>query len=96
MPDPEATWARASVLRHLGGTKYEVRIDGIDDNDEPRQSRRGAGEVRRVDLAGESILNLNEWEVVRSGMVSQMSGGVGPIAPLCPPPGSSVCRSEPC
>lgn len=36
----------------MGGTKYEVRIDGIDDNDEHGQSDWGAGEVRQVDLAG--------------------------------------------
>lgn len=52
MPEPEAAWARASVLRSLGGSKYEVRIDGVDDNDEPSQSGWGAGEVRQVDLAG--------------------------------------------
>lgn len=53
MPDADAAWARASVLRPLGGTAYEVRVDGIDDNDEAGQSDWGAGEVRRVDLAGE-------------------------------------------
>lgn len=52
VPDAEAAWARASVLRSVGGTKYEVRIDGIDDNDEPSLSDWGAGEVRQVDLAG--------------------------------------------
>lgn len=57
MPDADAAWARASVLRALGGTKYEVRIDGIDDNDEPGHSDWGAGEVRKVDLAGISYIH---------------------------------------
>lgn len=52
VPDPNAAWARASVLRSLGGSKYEVRIDGIDDNEEPRQGTRGAGEIRHVNLEG--------------------------------------------
>lgn len=53
MPEADAAWARASVLRAMGGTKYEVRIDGIDDNEEAAQSDWGAGEVRQVDLAGD-------------------------------------------
>lgn len=52
VPDDDAAWARASVLNNVGGTVYEVRIDGIDDNDEAGQSDWGAGDVRRVDLAG--------------------------------------------
>lgn len=52
MPDADAAWARASVLNAVGGTVYEVRIDGIDDNDEAGQSDWGAGDIRRVDLAG--------------------------------------------
>lgn len=52
VPDADAAWARASVLSNAGGTVYEVRIDGIDDNDEAGTSDWGAGEVRRVDLAG--------------------------------------------
>lgn len=52
VPDADAAWARASVLSAVGGTVYEVRIDGVDDNDESGQSDWGAGEVRRVDLAG--------------------------------------------
>lgn len=52
MPDKDAAWARASVLSAVGGTVFEVRIDGIDDNDEAGESDWGAGEVRRVDLAG--------------------------------------------
>lgn len=31
---------------------YEVRIDGIDNNDEAGQSDCGAGEIRTVDAAG--------------------------------------------
>ncbi|CAM9893048.1 unnamed protein product [Ascophyllum nodosum] len=52
VPEPEAAWARATVLHAAGGTVYEVRIDGIDDYDEEGQSNRGAGEVRTVDAAG--------------------------------------------
>lgn len=52
VPDADAAWARASVLRSLGGTKFEVRVDGIDDNDEAGQSDWGAGDIRNVDLAG--------------------------------------------
>lgn len=52
VPDADAAWARASVLNAVGGTVYEVRVDGIDDNDEAGQSDWGAGDVRRVDLAG--------------------------------------------
>lgn len=55
MPDADSAWARASVLQSLGGTAYEVRVDGIDDNDEAGQSDWGAGEVRRVDLAGDPL-----------------------------------------
>lgn len=55
MPDADSAWARASVLQPLGGTAYEVRIDGIDDNDESGPSDWGAGEVRRVDLAGDPL-----------------------------------------
>lgn len=53
VPETDAAWARASVLRAVGGTVYEVRIDGIDDNEETGQSDWGAGEIRTVDLAGE-------------------------------------------
>lgn len=52
VPETEAAWARATVLRAVGGTLYEVRIDGIDDNDEAGQSDCGAGEIRTVDAAG--------------------------------------------
>lgn len=52
VPDADAAWARASVLNAVGGTVYEVRVDGIDDNDEAGESDWGAGDVRRVDLAG--------------------------------------------
>lgn len=53
VPDADAAWARASVLSKTGDTVYEVRIDGIDDNNEGGTSDWGAGDVRRVDLAGE-------------------------------------------
>lgn len=52
VPDADAAWARASVLNAVGGTVYEVRVDGMDDNDEAGESDWGAGDVRRVDLAG--------------------------------------------
>lgn len=55
MPDAEAAWARASVIRAIGGTRYEVRIDGIDDNEEAGQSDWGAGTIKEVDLAGVGV-----------------------------------------
>lgn len=60
MPDADAAWARASVLGSKGGTTFEVRIDGVDDNDESGQSDWGAGEVRRVDLAGAHACTARE------------------------------------
>ena len=63
MPDADSAWARASVLQPLGGTAYEVRIDGIDDNDEAGQSDWGAGEVRRVDLAGNPLYIVPVYDI---------------------------------
>ncbi|CAM9964593.1 unnamed protein product [Scytosiphon promiscuus] len=74
VPDADAAWARASVLGSVGGTAYEVRIDGVDDNDEPGQSDWGAGEVRRVDLAGPEFGAKGKGGAVESSLPLQNLG----------------------
>ncbi|CAM9668005.1 unnamed protein product, partial [Discosporangium mesarthrocarpum] len=54
VPHPQAAWARASVLRSLGGKRFEVRIEGVDDMDEPSEGDRGAGDILQLDLEGET------------------------------------------
>ncbi|CAN0497959.1 unnamed protein product, partial [Ectocarpus sp. 8 AP-2014] len=74
VPDADAAWARASVLSAVGGTVYEVRIDGVDDNDEPGQSDWGAGQVRRVDLAGPEFGVKRKGAAVESSLPLQNLG----------------------
>ncbi|CAM9345683.1 unnamed protein product [Pylaiella littoralis] len=74
VPDADAAWARASVLSKTGDTVYEVRIDGIDDNNEGGTSDWGAGEVRRVDLAGPEFGVRSKGAAVESSLPLQNLG----------------------
>eukprot|EP00903_Cladosiphon_okamuranus_P010022 g9504.t1 len=74
VPDADAAWARASVLNNVGGTVYEVRIDGIDDNDEAGESDWGAGDIRRVDLAGPEFGVKSKGAAIESSLPLQNLG----------------------